>query len=490
MEQDNQRDQAVVLGEAVAADPLTDSSDTMLEPWLQMQLEEVLLEEHALEQQTALASSAQEDSAFDQHAHWRLLEDQLRVCKTHFCFRDVMLDAIPAAVGLLGCCWIYSHRKKQANGHEKKAIGFKEEQQEELHKKDSSLEPAAGVSQSLPLSSEEKHPDNEPSTSLLATGSMTLGSIREKRREELEMWEKELTLKEAHLAQQNEELKRAWQDLQRDREELKQQKASFHLDLENLRVLKEEVELEKAQFKQVMEEFKRDQEELQLQKVSFHLDQEGLCTAIEEFKREKEKFRLDMERFPETRLVPDHSQLAGAEATGASEDNQGDFTQEAAEELQARVAAGEERSYASTHCQTCEALQAQLAEMNNANTHLAEENAHLRRQMALTEEVQAENAHLKSKLAHVEVVENKLVGRIKMAEWSQELEKEREETKSTVQRKSEEGRCLQRAQTEEHREHKEALQAIQAKLTELNGRFLKHDEQCRQFFQELEQLEK
>ncbi|XP_053911744.1 hydrocephalus-inducing protein-like [Cuculus canorus] len=74
MEQDNQRDQAVVLGEAVAAEPLTDSSDIMLEPWLQMQMEDLLLEEHALEQQKALASNAPEDSAFGQHAYRRLLE--------------------------------------------------------------------------------------------------------------------------------------------------------------------------------------------------------------------------------------------------------------------------------------------------------------------------------------------------------------------------------------------------------------------------------
>ncbi|XP_053944033.1 hydrocephalus-inducing protein homolog [Cuculus canorus] len=77
MEQDNQRDQANVLGEALAAEAPTDSSDTMLEPWLQMRMEDLLLEEHALEQQKALASNAPGDSGFDQHAHWRLLEAEL-----------------------------------------------------------------------------------------------------------------------------------------------------------------------------------------------------------------------------------------------------------------------------------------------------------------------------------------------------------------------------------------------------------------------------
>ncbi|NXK09844.1 HYDIN protein, partial [Herpetotheres cachinnans] len=77
MEKDSQRGEAVALGEAAAAEPPTGDSDTMLNTQLQMQMEQMLIEEHALEQQKALASGRPEDAAFDQCARQRLLKVEL-----------------------------------------------------------------------------------------------------------------------------------------------------------------------------------------------------------------------------------------------------------------------------------------------------------------------------------------------------------------------------------------------------------------------------
>ncbi|XP_075367152.1 hydrocephalus-inducing protein homolog [Mycteria americana] len=77
MEKDSQRDKAVVLGEAVATEPPTEDLGTMFDTRLQMQMEQMLIEEHALEQQKALTSSPPEDTAFDQCARWRLLKAEL-----------------------------------------------------------------------------------------------------------------------------------------------------------------------------------------------------------------------------------------------------------------------------------------------------------------------------------------------------------------------------------------------------------------------------
>ncbi|NXT87516.1 HYDIN protein, partial [Anhinga rufa] len=77
MEKDSQRDEAVGLGEAVATEPSTDGSGTVFHTRLQMQMEEMLIEEHALEQQKAFTSSPPEDTAFDQRARRRLLKAEL-----------------------------------------------------------------------------------------------------------------------------------------------------------------------------------------------------------------------------------------------------------------------------------------------------------------------------------------------------------------------------------------------------------------------------
>lgn len=53
---------------------LTSLSFPQLDIQLQMQMEQMLIEEHALEQQKALASGPLEDTAFDQRARQRLLK--------------------------------------------------------------------------------------------------------------------------------------------------------------------------------------------------------------------------------------------------------------------------------------------------------------------------------------------------------------------------------------------------------------------------------
>ncbi|CAM9813667.1 unnamed protein product, partial [Bubo scandiacus] len=103
--EDSQREEAVVLGEAVATEPPPDPLDAMvrmaaapfdachpppvsfgpllhaagflLDPRLQMQMEQMLIQEHALEQQKALTSGPPEATAFDQHTRRRLLKAEL-----------------------------------------------------------------------------------------------------------------------------------------------------------------------------------------------------------------------------------------------------------------------------------------------------------------------------------------------------------------------------------------------------------------------------
>ncbi|KAM9258075.1 LOW QUALITY PROTEIN: uncharacterized protein RDI95_015250 [Morus bassanus] len=88
-------------------------------------------------------------------------------------FRGVIPYVIPGVLALLGCWWIYSHRKKHASYHDKQAIAIEEEQQEDVPEDDSSPKTEACVPQRPPLSSEEERPENETSTSLLSAGSMT-----------------------------------------------------------------------------------------------------------------------------------------------------------------------------------------------------------------------------------------------------------------------------------------------------------------------------
>ncbi|NXS60518.1 HYDIN protein, partial [Brachypteracias leptosomus] len=77
MARDSKRDEAVTLEETADVEPPTDDLDTVLDTRLQMQMEEMLIEEHALEQQKVLASSPPEDTVFDQRARQRLLKAEL-----------------------------------------------------------------------------------------------------------------------------------------------------------------------------------------------------------------------------------------------------------------------------------------------------------------------------------------------------------------------------------------------------------------------------
>ncbi|XP_026704551.1 hydrocephalus-inducing protein homolog [Athene cunicularia] len=77
MEENGQREEAAVLGAAVATEPPPDPLDAMLDPGLQMQMEQLLIEEHALEQQKAFTSGPPEATAFDQRARQRLLKAEL-----------------------------------------------------------------------------------------------------------------------------------------------------------------------------------------------------------------------------------------------------------------------------------------------------------------------------------------------------------------------------------------------------------------------------
>ncbi|XP_068021950.1 hydrocephalus-inducing protein homolog [Melanerpes formicivorus] len=75
--QDKERERADALGEAAATEPPPDDSDATLEPGLQVQLEDILLKEHILEQQAAVACSAPKEAALRLPARRRLLEAEL-----------------------------------------------------------------------------------------------------------------------------------------------------------------------------------------------------------------------------------------------------------------------------------------------------------------------------------------------------------------------------------------------------------------------------
>ncbi|NXI53013.1 AKAP1 protein, partial [Chloroceryle aenea] len=87
-------------------------------------------------------------------------------------FHNAIPYAIPGVLALLGCWWMYSHRKKHASYHDRLAIAVGE-QRGEVPEHDLSPQTEARVPQRLPLSPEEECPENETSTFLLSVGSMT-----------------------------------------------------------------------------------------------------------------------------------------------------------------------------------------------------------------------------------------------------------------------------------------------------------------------------
>lgn len=89
-------------------------------------------------------------------------------------FRKIIPYAIPGALALLGCWWIYSHRKKQASSSDKQeSVAAEEEQQQEAPEEDSPPKEEAGVPMREAVSEEEEHPENETSTSLPSAESTT-----------------------------------------------------------------------------------------------------------------------------------------------------------------------------------------------------------------------------------------------------------------------------------------------------------------------------
>ncbi|XP_062442830.1 hydrocephalus-inducing protein homolog [Rhea pennata] len=72
----NRREEAIVLQKATTVERHTDS-DSLFNTWLLMEMERVLIEEHALKQQEAFTSCPTEDPALGQQARQRLVKAQL-----------------------------------------------------------------------------------------------------------------------------------------------------------------------------------------------------------------------------------------------------------------------------------------------------------------------------------------------------------------------------------------------------------------------------
>lgn len=83
--------------------------------------------------------------------------------------------AIPGALALLGCWWIYSHRKKHGTYQDEQAVAT-EEQQEEVTEQDSAPRTEPCVPQRPFSLLEEKCTENKTSTSLLSAG-LTMPSL-------------------------------------------------------------------------------------------------------------------------------------------------------------------------------------------------------------------------------------------------------------------------------------------------------------------------
>ncbi|XP_061219277.1 A-kinase anchor protein 1, mitochondrial isoform X1 [Neopsephotus bourkii] len=91
------------------------------------------------------------------------------------CFRSFVTFAVPGVLALLGCWWIYSHRKKHGTYEEEPAVAA-EEQQEEVAEQDSAPGTEPCVPQRQLSLLEEEHIENKTSTSLLTAG-LTMPSV-------------------------------------------------------------------------------------------------------------------------------------------------------------------------------------------------------------------------------------------------------------------------------------------------------------------------
>ncbi|KFQ56873.1 hypothetical protein N333_06428, partial [Nestor notabilis] len=91
------------------------------------------------------------------------------------CFRNFIPYAIPGVLALLGCWWIYSHRKKHGTYRDEQAVAT-EEQQEEVTEQDSAPRTEPCVPQRPFSLLEEECTENKTSTSLLSAG-LTVPSL-------------------------------------------------------------------------------------------------------------------------------------------------------------------------------------------------------------------------------------------------------------------------------------------------------------------------
>lgn len=91
------------------------------------------------------------------------------------CFRNYVAYAVPGVLALLGCWWIYSHRKKHGTYPDEEAVGAAE-QQEEVTEQDSTPGTEPCVPQRQLSLLEGEHTENKTSTSLLTAG-LTMPSV-------------------------------------------------------------------------------------------------------------------------------------------------------------------------------------------------------------------------------------------------------------------------------------------------------------------------
>ncbi|XP_074864560.1 hydrocephalus-inducing protein homolog isoform X2 [Carettochelys insculpta] len=77
IEREIQRNETLGHPDAMGSEPSLDQSGAMFDPWLQMEVEQLLIQEHALEQQKAIVFGRTEDSTLSQHARRKLVKAQL-----------------------------------------------------------------------------------------------------------------------------------------------------------------------------------------------------------------------------------------------------------------------------------------------------------------------------------------------------------------------------------------------------------------------------
>ncbi|XP_061871960.1 A-kinase anchor protein 1, mitochondrial-like [Colius striatus] len=85
----------------------------------------------------------------------------LWLCAMALCLASVIPYAVPGALALLGCWWLYSHSKEQARAGAEAAAAAEEAQQRGGTEEESSPQGEACVPQELPLSAAEECPGTD-----------------------------------------------------------------------------------------------------------------------------------------------------------------------------------------------------------------------------------------------------------------------------------------------------------------------------------------